>query len=207
MNGKIDYKQKYEQAQGEILVLKEELAQLKRLIFGSKSERFVAELPQEQQRLDFGEEVTQVEEQPTRLVQYEKKQSTHKPTGILPIPAHLPRETIIIEPEQDVTGWKKIGEEVTESLEHKPGKLYVKQFVRPKYAKPEGDAIVIGELSSRPIEKCQAGATLLALILIEKYVDHLPLYRQLERLKREGVKIPASTVNDWVTGTCKLLYP
>jgi transposase len=204
----LDYKAKYQEAQAQILILKHELDQLKRLIFGAKSERFVPAIGAEQQALDFGEPEQPTIEPQIQLVEYTRKKATdHKPTGRLPLPAHLPREQVVIEPEHDVTGWKKIGEEITESLEHQPGKLYVKQYVRPKYAEPTGEGVVVAELPARPIEKCTAGASLLALILVEKYVDHLPVYRQIERLKREGIRLSTSTINDWITASCKLLNP
>jgi len=68
-----------------------------------------------------------------------------------PIPAHLRREEVTIEPTEDVTGWKKIGADITEELEYPPGELYVKRYVRPKYARPEGDGVVVGTLPTRPI--------------------------------------------------------
>ena len=97
------------------------------------------------------------------------------------LPANLPREQVIIEPTEDVSGWVKIGEEVTEELERIPGKLFVKQYVRPKYARPNGEGVVIGELPSRPIEKGIAGPGLLAQIIIDKYTDHIPVHRQIQR--------------------------
>ena len=66
---------------------------------------------------------------------------------------------------------------------------------------------MIGELPSRPIEKGIAGQGLLAQIVIDKYVDHLPIYRQVQRFEREGMKLPISTLADWVSGTCDLLEP
>ena len=71
-----------------------------------------------------------------------------------------------------------MGEEITEVLEYAPGELFVKQYKRIKYAKPGNAGVIIGELPSRPIEKAMAGEGLLAQIVIDKYIDHLPLYRQ-----------------------------
>lgn len=67
--------------------------------------------------------------------------------------------------------------------------------------------MAIGELPSRPLEKLMAGAGLLAQIVIDKYVDHLPLHRQMQRFERSGVKLPYSTLTDWVSATCKLITP
>jgi transposase len=123
------------------------------------------------------------------------------------LPEHLRREEIIIEPQEDITLCKKMGEEVTEVLEWEPGELYVKKYVRSKYAKPDGEGVLIGKLPSKPLEKAMAGAGLLAQIVIDKYVDHLPLYRQMQRFERGGIKLPYSTLTDWVGATCKLIEP
>lgn len=123
------------------------------------------------------------------------------------LPEHLERREIIVEPEEDTSHCKKIGEEITEELEYEPGRLYVNKIVRPKYARPCNGGIATAPMIERPLPKAIAGAGLLAQIVIDKYVDHLPLYRQMERFKREGIVIPYSTVTDWVSGTCKLIEP
>src|SRR5690606_3259849 len=92
-------------------------------------------------------------------------------------------------------------------LEYIPGKLLVNKYVRPKYAKPEGEGVVIGTLPTRLIEKGIAEASLLAFIITGKYVDHLPLHRQIEILKRLGIKLPASTVSDWVSYGLNAIKP
>ena len=123
------------------------------------------------------------------------------------LPESLRREQIIIEPTADTTDCKKIGEEITEVLEYEPGELYVKQYKRIKYAKPDNSGVMIGQLPSRPLEKAMAGEGLLAQIIIDKYIDHLPLYRQMQRFERAGVKLAYSTLTDWVSGTCTLITP
>jgi len=123
------------------------------------------------------------------------------------LPESLRREQIIIEPAQDTSSCKKMGEEITEVLEYQPGELYVKQYKRIKYAKPGNSGVLIGELPVRPLEKAMAGEGLLAQIIIDKYVDHLPLYRQMQRFERTGIKLAYSTLTDWVSGTCKLIEP
>ena len=193
--------------------LRDELAQLKRLIFGSKHERFIPRVSSDQLALDIP---SQQKEQsgPVLLqnIQYQRKKES-KPetekvqTGRMALPASLPREEKIIEPTVDVTGWKQIGKEITEELERIPGKLFVRKYIRPKYVNPLTGEIVIGELPVRPIDKGIAGPGLLAQIVIDKYVDHLPIYRQVQRFEREGMKLPVSTLADWISGTCKLLEP
>jgi transposase len=123
------------------------------------------------------------------------------------LPEDLRREEVIIEPNDDTTGCKKMGEEITEVLEYQPGELYVKQYKRIKYAKPDNAGVLIGDLPVRPIEKAMAGEGVLAQIVIDKYVDHLPLHRQMQRFERSGVKLAYSTLTDWVSGTCELIAP
>ena len=190
--------------------LKHELDQLKRLVFGSRHERFVPTTPQEQLALGLNIQAVESPVPSVETIEYtrKKKETTEKiSTGRTKLPANLPREQVIIGPTQDVSGWIKIGEEITEELERIPGKLFVRQYVRPKYARPHGEGVVIGELPSRPIEKGIAGPGLLAQIIIDKYTDHLPIHRQIQRFEREGIKLPASTLTDWISATCALLDP
>jgi transposase len=209
-----DYKALYEQSQLEMLQLKQQLEQFKKMIFGSRQERFIpSAINDPQLSLDIQvESVATSSVTSTKQISYtrtniavEQKPLPHP--GRMKLPEHLRREEIIIEPTADITDCKKMGEEITEVLEYQPGELYVKQYKRIKYAKPDYAGVVIGKLPSRPIEKAMAGEGLLAQIVIDKYVDHLPLYRQMQRFERSGVKLPYSTLTDWVSGTCQLITP
>jgi transposase len=184
---------------------------LKKLIFGSKSERFVPEVAPEQTSLDFGKEPEVKKEEPAKeTITYEREKNTNKQKpSRQPIPAHLERVTREIKPEEDVTGLVKIGEEITEELEYVPGKLFVNKFVRPKYVKPEGEKakVLIGQLPERPLPKCIAGPQLLAALIVAKFIDHIPAYRQSQMFKRMGVDLPDSTLVDWINRTGKLLKP
>jgi transposase len=187
--------------------LQHELQQFKRLIFGSRHERFSPSATPEQLLLELNvnqAEQPEVTVQPVSYIRTVSKPSNKKEAGgRMKLPADLPREVIVIEPEEDVSGCKEIGREITEELEFTPGKFFVRQYIRPKYARAqaeEGQAgVVIGSLPARIIEKGIAGPGLLAQIMIDKYVDHLPLYRQIERFKRAGVTLPISTVTDWMS--------
>lgn len=153
--------------------LEHELAQLKRLIFGAKSERFVPDSNQEQ--LTLFEEAP-VEETPAAEEIVSAHSRKRKPVRQA-LPEHLPREVIVIEPAIDRSGLKKIGEEVTETLDYRPARLTVIRRVRPKYVNPRTEEIIIAQLPARPIDKGIAVPGLLAHVVIEKYVDHLPIYR------------------------------
>jgi transposase len=194
--------------EAEILYLKQELAQLKRMIFGSKSERHLGNDPS-QLSLGLGVEAVTHPEKETEQITYTRNKSDNKKgTAIrLALPAHLHREEHIIEPGEDVTGARKIGEVVTEILEYTPGKFYVERYVRPKYVLPKEERIVIGELPTLPIPRGNAGAGLLAHLLISKFVDHLPFYRQVQQFKRQDIDIAESTISGWFAASCRLLEP
>ena len=211
-----DYKElleAYEASELRVARLESELAQLKKMIFGSRHERFVP-LTQNHPQLSLG-----IEPEPTttRVVSTQQISYTRanvivdeKPMlhpGRMKLPESLRREVITIEPEGDLTACKKMSEEITEVLEYAPGELYVKQYKRIKYVKLDNTGILIGTLPVRPLEKAMAGEGLLAQILIDKYVDHLPLHRQMQRFERAGVKIPYATLSGWVTETCHLITP
>ncbi len=206
-----DYKEKYEALYLEHVNLRHELDQLKRLVFGSRHERFVPATPEEQLSLGLDAQQKEITPAPTQKIEYtriQKQASTEKvSTGRMKLPADLPRERVVLEPSEDITGMEKIGEEVTEELERIPGKLFVRQYVRPKYARKNGEGVVIASLPARPIDKGIPGPGLLAQIIIDKYSDHLPVHRQQQRLEREGIKLPSSTLTDWIGATCALLDP
>ena len=210
----IDYKPLYEQSQLRVDKLEHELHQLKKMIFGSRHERFVPTAINPSQ-LSLGiqaEEAIVCNIADAKKITYVKANTNvdQKPLihpGRMKFPESLRREEIIIEPKTDVSEWKKMGEEITEVLEYQPGELFVKKYIRVKYAKPQSEGVIIGELPARPLDKAMAGPGLLAQIVIDKYVDHLPLYRQIQRFERAGLKIPYSTITDWVSATCRLILP
>jgi transposase len=187
--------------------------QLNRLIYGAKRERFVSNETHGQISLPFEVEEKPIKEQEKETITYtrEKKGRKNHP-GRIPLPDHLPVEEIVLEPEEDTTGMKCIGREVTDQLELVPAKLFIKRFIRPKYIKPEDEETlthtgVIAPLPDFPIEKGIAGPGLLAQIMVDKYVDHLPIYRQVQRFARENVRIPANTINGWQDSISGLLWP
>ena len=198
------------QKDAEISLLKAELAQLKKLIYGAKSERFVEGASPDQLSLDLGldQPASQAQEvQVQTLTRKTQKPSKSKPTGRQAFPAHLPREVIVIQPQVDTTSMRKIKDQITEVLDYTPARFKVKQYVTPIYADPQTETLHYGVVPGRPISKGMATAALLAHIMVSKYVDHLPLYRQHKIYRREGIELSRSTMAEWVAGICRLLDP
>jgi len=202
----------YQTVKRENEYLKHEIAQLKRLIFGGKRERFVPEVVPANQGNLFTDDIESPEDleentssSTTTIKEYKRKKNHN---GRNKIPEHLPVQEIVIEPQEDTTGMKKIGEEVTESLTYTPASLVKKIIRRPKYVSADNTKVVIGNLPSRPIEKGIAEASLLAHIIVSKFIDHLPFYRQRQIFKRNYEwDLPSSTINDWFIACCTLLEP
>lgn len=199
------------QKDAEIAVLKHELAELKRLIFGAKSERFAPVIPPVNQMSLF--EATQ-EDILTTVVEKEQityeRTKQHKPhPGRNGIPAHFPVEETVLEPEGDTTDMIKIGEEVTEYVEYTPGCLRKIRLVRPKYANKNADGpFLIAPVPTRALPKSIAGVSLIAHIIIRKFVEHMPFYRQMQAIDRDyRWQIPSSTINDWFVSVCTMLEP
>lgn len=212
MHTTLDYKQMYEESQLTIAALKGELEVLKKMIFGSRQERFHADQNNPSQlRLDMeADQVAACNVVEAKRVTYTRtttatEQKSHPLR--MKLPEHLERKEVIIEPLEDMTGLRRIGEEITEELDYEPGRLFVRRYIRPKYVSGDNQKILIAPMVDRPLPKAIAGAGLLTQIVIDKYMDHLPLNRQMERLKREGITLPYSTLTDWVSATCRLLEP
>lgn len=200
--------EKNKQLEEQAKYLQFQLDQIRRLMFGAKRERFVSNADLGQMTLPFDLPGEAVKEPELEKVEYTRtKPSRENHHGRLELPMHLPVEEVIIEPKESTEGLKCIGQEITSTLDYVPAKLLVRKYIRNKYAMPDGQGILIGELPVRPIEKGIAEAGLLANILVEKFVDHLPLYRQVERFKREQVRIPATTIDSWITQTADLVEP
>jgi transposase len=181
-------------------------AQLQRMIFGSKRERFIATTSPEQLKLEFEPKSNEIEqaveaEREAIRVAYERKKVKKAHPGRLALPEHLPVVETIIEPTEDTTGMVCIGHEVTDELDYTPAKLHINRIIRPKYITQEDEKgnqkQVIAELN-RPINKCIASAALLVMIFADKFIYHLPYHRILQRLSQMGASIPKSTLESWV---------
>jgi transposase len=184
--------------------LKHQLAGMKRNRFGSSSEA----LAQTEMALE-GEEIAAAsapQTENTEISSTPKKQPKRKP-----LPDHLPRVDQVLAPGENCTqcggNLKPLGESITEELEYVPGRFRVNRIIRPKLSCSCCETIHQEPLPSRPIERGRPGAGLLAHVLVSKYADHLPLYRQSQIFARENIDLDRSTLADWVGKSAMLLEP
>lgn len=196
----------------EIAHLKLLIAKLRRMQFGRKSEKLAWQIEQLELRLDELETSRAEEESSPAMQQSVPTETRRTKRERRPLPEHLPRETRKIPPKHtacpDCGGeLKHLGEDVSEMLEYVPASFVVIRQVREKLACGRCDKIVQAEAPSRPIARGMAGPGLLAHVLVSKYGDHLPLYRQEEIYERQGVELDRATLADWVGQTSALLQP
>lgn len=199
-----------------IHLLQLQIIELQKFIFGGKQEKFKPSANENalQSVLFNNDKIAEVVVTASQKVEgYEKIKTAIRVNhpGRKPLPDHLRREVIVIEPTEDVTGLKPIGEQITEVLEYKQGELFVTKYVRPEYIKPTEDELnakrVIASLPTMPLDKCIAAASLLAYLIASKFVDHLPIYRILQMFKRLNVTLDDSTVSGWIKAAANLIIP
>jgi transposase len=196
--------------QAEIAHLQLWIAKLRRQRFGRCSERTGKLLGQLELHLEELE--TGAAELDARIEPVTPRPAAASAPASRALSAHLPRDVYLHHPETtacpDCGGpLKPLGEDVSERLEYVPSHFRVIRHVRPKRACGRCDRIVQAPAPSRPIARGLAGPGLLAHVLVSKYSDHLPLYRQSEIYARAGVELPRSTLADWVGEAAALLRP
>lgn len=190
-----------------IAQLEARIAKLKRLQFGQSSERVAREIEQLELELDelHEDEGVRATERPASI-----QALTEKPYR-KPLPDHLPRQEEVHAPACACPNcggaMRRLGEDVTEVLEYIPASFKVIRHVRPKLTCRVCETIVQAPMPSLPIERGRPGPGLLAHVLVAKYADHLPLYRQSGIYAREGVELERSTLADWVGRAAALLDP
>ena len=200
-----------------VSMLQHQVEQLLRRVYGRKSER----LDPNQLMLDplilqainepppKIEPLAQLPDEPQKKPPVKTKRNH---PGRIPIPDHLERVEIELDVSEEQktcpeTGkpLKRIGWETSEKLEYRPGKLIVNVYKRPKYGASdsdvEGPGVIIAPMPDHPIERCKADVGLLSYIIVSKFADHLPLYRQDGIFAREGVDIPRATQSSWIMQT------
>ena len=190
--------------------LKLVVEKLRRMLFGSRSEKLSRQLDQLELQLEEMETShAALASAPARAAQSES--SAAKPAR-KPLPEHLPREILTHHPEQNFCpecggGLRHFGEDVSEQLEYVPESFRVIRHVRPKFACGKCEIVVEAPAPARPIARGLAGPGLLAHVLVSKYADHCPLYRQSEIYARQGVELDRSTLAGWVGAASELLAP
>lgn len=215
------YQQQIEEKDSLIYKLQQQIEMLNRKIWGKSSERYIKEdpaqrrldfegldlLPEEKELADNAKE--EIEEHKTVRVQTkEKARPVRKP-----IPENLPREESHIYPVNvDLENSTELEPEVTELLEREPARWYVRRIIRHKYVlkaqSPSSENLIVtAPMPAIPIAKSYAGASVLADLIIDKYVNHLPFYRQIQMFKQQGISIAPATINDWFGGVADLMRP
>lgn len=218
---KSSYEETINHQQRKIIFLEHQVAYLQRRMWDKPSERFIKEGPQ-QRRLDFdGLELLPEEKEEARLAEeeitrYKTRTITVKEKSKpvrKPIPENIPRIEEHIYPENvNVEEWVELKPEITEVLEHKLEEFFVRRIIRHKYIARNKSVlresiIVIPALPVLPLAKSYAGASLLSELMVNKYVNHLPFYRQIQMFKQLGVTLAPATINDWLSETADLLRP
>ena len=191
--------------------LKAQIAKLRRMQFGKSSEKIDHQIAQLELQLDeLHEDESQTVATSPAAVQALIRRTSEKPYR-KPLPDHLPRQEEVHEPACTCPScggaMRKLGEDVTEVLEYVPASFKVVRHVRPKLSCRICETIVQSPMPSLPIERGRPGPGLLAHVLVAKYADHLPLYRQSGIYAREGVELERSTLADWVGRSAALLDP
>lgn len=200
-------------AQAEIAKLKFQLARYRRAEFGRSSEK----LARESEQLELAIETLETDQAerlatvaPEAAVIADSAAEAQKPAR-RPLPDHLPREEVRHRagPACPSCGGalRRLGEDVSETLDYVPGRFKVVRHIREKLSCRACDTVVAAPAPDHAIARGRAGAGLLAHIVVSKYDDHLPLYRQAEIYARDGVSLETSTLSGWVGATAAVLTP
>ncbi len=205
-----------------IIKLKQQIEMLQRKIWGKSSERYINNDPL-QRKLDF-EGLDLLEEEKELATSAKEEIEKYKNIRVVevkekehpvrkPLPESLPREETHIYPENiNPENWTELTPEITEVLEREPSRWYVRRIIRHKYAlkgksKDQEKQIITAPMPALPIAKSYAGASVLADIIIDKYVNHLPFYRQIQMFRQQGISIAPATINGWFQNVADLMRP
>jgi len=202
----------------EIEHLKLVIEKYRRMIFGRKSEKLTGELEQLEFRLEeletaqAAEEAAQAATEATRASSTQTDSKRRSRPARKPLPEDLPREVVTHLPSHNCCpdcggALRQFGEDVSEQLERIPASFKVIRHVRPKFACAGCESVIEAPAPARPIDRGLPGPGLLAHVLVSKYGDHLPLYRQSQIYAREGVDLDRSTLAGWVGAASELLTP
>lgn len=199
----------------QLITLQHQIEQLLKRLYGRKSEKIDPnQLMFDSIILDSVNQsaaIPQKIEAPVVISKPHKERSSH---GRIPIPEHLERVEILIDVPEEEKIHPETGEplaiidvEISEKLEYKPGKLFVNVYKRPQYALPENAGVLAAAMPDHPIARCKADIGLLSHVIVSKFADHLPLYRQDGIFEREGVTIPRTTQSGWLMQIYESIKP
>ena len=197
----------------EIEKLKLQIARLRRQQFGRSSEKIERTIGQFELMLEDLEAASSLAAAAVASADGEEKKTSARTanTGRRPLPAHLPRTEVVHQPACACPAcggeMRQVGEDVSEVLDYVPGRFEVIRHIRPAFSCRRCESMAQAPMPSLPIERGRPGPGLLAHVLVGKYCDHLPLYRQSGIYGREGVDLDRATLADWVGKAAWLLSP
>lgn len=201
----------------ENLLLKEQIEWFRRNIFGQRSEKIVDTRNDQQLYFPGFENLSSQATQEKQIIPaHERKKRQPNGQDKITLPENLPVESKVLDLSEEEkicpeTGQAlvKIGEEITRKIAHRPGSYYIKEIIRLKYAIPqrEENGIYTPPLPESLLTHCQADESFLADIIVKKFADHLPLYRQAEMLSREQIFISRQLLSQWVVRCGEALKP
>jgi transposase len=209
-----------EEQDRKVAELRQQIELLQRRLYGPRSEKYHPDQLFLDDVLKAGESDVPAEAPATVSVKATVRRKA-QPHGRLKIPEHIERVDEVLDlPEEQKrdpqTGEAlvKLREESSEKLAWKPGQWYVRRFIRPVYVHPdrqndEKAGVYVQPMPDSPVDKCKADTSVLAMVAVKKYVDHLPLYRQRDIFLREGIAVAPSTLNAWAIEpilACEPLY-
>lgn len=200
----------------QVAYLNEQLEWFKRQIFGKRSEKIVSNVNSEQLLFEGFEEIDKDPPLTKTIPEHKRKQPNKNGKDTIKLPSDLPVETTVLDIPEEEKVCKEtgiplicIGEEKSYKLAHKPGSFYLKEIIRPKYVHPEKEELGIfnAPLPDSLLPRCRADESLLAEIAVNKFGDHLPLYRISEILSRNRIEISRRLLSQWMVSMGHSLKP
>ena len=198
-----------EDLMAEITSLEAQLALLKAKRFGKSSEKLDKQIEDLELLIEENETTTGGTKKKEGVAKKEKDKQKPKRQAL---PDHLPRENVVLEPDSKCPEcggekFRKLADDISEVLEYVPASFKVMRYTRPRCVCTNCEKVVQAYAPSKPIAKGKAGPGLLAHISIQKYCNSLPLYRQSQMYKREGVILSRTTMAGWMGQCSNLLEP
>ncbi len=204
--------------------LEGQLAWLRKKVFGSMSEKHLPLNPDELQLNLFPEQLSEEEKSKLKaevasqqknidkIISSTKEKPSRKPLDTSKLPV---REEHIYPTGIDMNEYNELAPEISDSLERIPAMVYIRRIIRHKYVlksdlqikNPDRKTFELSSIPLAPIDKCIAGASILADIILDKFMYHLPFYRVIQKYRESGITFNDSSMNGWFSATCEGLKP